>query len=795
MKKIFTLMLALACAMFVGVSCTTSNGVEDNPQGGPQGPTYTSKITITGAPEANLTPAAGELTLDYTIENPTLTDALVVTTEATWVKAEVGESTVVLTYDENTDAPGSPAREAVIKFAYNGAEDFLVTLKQDTAAATFSVEWSDVTASSASAALTSTDSEIDWVAVCYPSSTILNAGCSTPIEYANMKYQSALEMGMPYLQILLDTYQLSGGAGKGSSEDPINCMMPHSAQPGDKLYMIVWGYTVDADIEDWSYDNSVLKGPIHVFEVPLLPTPAIVFDGNLEQNVTSESGSLVLDCTVENPIDGAYLSVSTEATWVTPTWADGKLTLAYAANTSALSRTASLSLSYVSKVYYGEGPDDWYEQSLINEEMVIVVTQAADPNAEVVTFDIQVVEQHSYTHFDRIVVNVTPSNKDVNYVLATESAFDWWGDEVEIDWVNQINNVYPNENNTFKGDLTNHSIILNVANYPEEKTPEFHVYAFALTEDMAPASAADHIKVTVDTSDMPAIEWVAENGLVWNSAQKRYDITATPGQVLTLKYNITNPVEGAQVLSNGFNDSYGVVVEEDIVVDAANQTITLTADAYNTALTYHYMTLNVKYAIPDGENWGIQPSGLRITLNPSESSAKPCPFSETFATSQGDFMINDTNLPSELSYIWKHDSSYGYMKASSYVDGVGYSATSYLASPVIDLTGTTAPALSFSHVVNYANGKMATTCKVMVKDVNATSWTTLAIPNHGTGNSWAWVESGAIDLSAYKDKKIVIAFVYSAATDWTTMEVTAPTWEVKNVVVADGGNAVVAPLL
>ena len=86
MKKIFTLMLALACAMFVGVSCTPDNGE----QGG--GESYTSTVAVTGAPEANLAPEAGELTLNYTITNPSLTAALSITTEATWVHVgEVGE--------------------------------------------------------------------------------------------------------------------------------------------------------------------------------------------------------------------------------------------------------------------------------------------------------------------------------------------------------------------------------------------------------------------------------------------------------------------------------------------------------------------------------------------------------------------------------------------------------------------------------------------------------------------------------------------------------------------------------
>ena len=119
-------MLALACALFAGVSCTPDNGGEQG------GSSYTSSVAVTGAPEANLAPEAGELTLGYTITNPSLTAALSVTTEAAWVHVgEVGETSVALTYDANTESPGSPAREAVVVFAYEGAETVNVTLKQD----------------------------------------------------------------------------------------------------------------------------------------------------------------------------------------------------------------------------------------------------------------------------------------------------------------------------------------------------------------------------------------------------------------------------------------------------------------------------------------------------------------------------------------------------------------------------------------------------------------------------------------------------------------------------------------
>ena len=219
MKKIFTLMWAVVCAALTIVSCTPDNGDDDN-----GGVTYTSKITVTGAPEANLTPEAGELSLSYAIENPTLTDALVVTTEAAWVKVgEIGEATVALTYEANTDAPGSPAREAVIKFAYKGAEDVLVKLVQDSQAAVFTMEYSNVTCNFANYVCTPADGEMLYLMKSAADLEGMAQG-ETPQE----KMQSLLEMLIMYN--MLQTEADYWWTFKGSNAEMPGEIMRQSAE-------------------------------------------------------------------------------------------------------------------------------------------------------------------------------------------------------------------------------------------------------------------------------------------------------------------------------------------------------------------------------------------------------------------------------------------------------------------------------------------------------------------------------------------------------------------------------------
>jgi hypothetical protein len=162
---------------------------------------------------------------------------------------------------------------------------------------------------------------------------------------------------------------------------------------------------------------------------------------------------------------------------------------------------------------------------------------------------------------------------------------------------------------------------------------------------------------------------------------------------------------------------------------------------------------------------------------PSEPVTSNVVFSETFATSLGDFTIEDTNLPEGLSYVWAYN-SYGYAKASGYYKQA-YAAESWLISPVIDLTGRTGCALAFSSALNYASN-----CVGAFAREEGGQWVGLEDVDYGTGSSWTFSDNEGIDLSAFDGKKIQLGFQYTSTAD------AAATWEIKNLVVtgnvADG---------
>lgn len=142
--------------------------------------------------------------------------------------------------------------------------------------------------------------------------------------------------------------------------------------------------------------------------------------------------------------------------------------------------------------------------------------------------------------------------------------------------------------------------------------------------------------------------------------------------------------------------------------------------------------------------------------------------------SQGDFVIEDKQLPDELTYIWTWSGSYG-MKASAFLNNTNYASESWLISPVIDLSQLTSATLTFQQAGNFFSDMQAD-CSVLVS-TDRQDWTPLTVEGWPEGNSWTFYDSTA-DLSAYAGQsQVYIAFRY------TSSDMKAGTWEVRNVVV------------
>lgn len=169
-------------------------------------------------------------------------------------------------------------------------------------------------------------------------------------------------------------------------------------------------------------------------------------------------------------------------------------------------------------------------------------------------------------------------------------------------------------------------------------------------------------------------------------------------------------------------------------------------------------------------------SGNVPTPEEEVTVTKDAPYVESFESGLGKFIIDNKEIGS-LSFVWKHDASYKYMKASAYVNGTNNVTESWLTSPVINLTGVDKAVLTFDQAINFAKGKASQYLTVVATEAGINNWEPLTI-TYPESDGWDFVASGDVDLNKYAGKKVQLAFKYTSSSE------TAATWEVKNVKVA-----------
>lgn len=140
--------------------------------------------------------------------------------------------------------------------------------------------------------------------------------------------------------------------------------------------------------------------------------------------------------------------------------------------------------------------------------------------------------------------------------------------------------------------------------------------------------------------------------------------------------------------------------------------------------------------------------------------------------------FENVTVPAGGSYVWKWDATdYGaYLKGSGYV-GSAKDALGYAISPEIDLTGIYNPKAAFDHAAKFQT-TLKQLCGFCVREIGATEWTEVEIPQWPAAGAWTFVSSGSISLEKYAGKKIQVAFKYGSTTTG------ADTWEVKNLVIS-----------
>ena len=141
--------------------------------------------------------------------------------------------------------------------------------------------------------------------------------------------------------------------------------------------------------------------------------------------------------------------------------------------------------------------------------------------------------------------------------------------------------------------------------------------------------------------------------------------------------------------------------------------------------------------------------------------------------------------------VWsvKVNNGKGYLNASAYANSKSNAAEAWAYSPAINLSDSKAATLSFRHAINKITDKTAIPERMTVwVSTDKTNWTQLTVPTYPTGDSWTFVGSGDIDLTAYcGQEKVYIGFKY------ISIDGDAGTWEIDEFTITGDGTPMTTP--
>lgn len=238
--------------------------------------------------------------------------------------------------------------------------------------------------------------------------------------------------------------------------------------------------------------------------------------------------------------------------------------------------------------------------------------------------------------------------------------------------------------------------------------------------------------------------------------------------------------EGAFTLDATFAE--GTVAGEDYEVSwsSGNEDV-LMVDATTgefMAIDAGTVDVTVLVTVLDDETYNEVSKTFTVTVTtPMTFETVTLPYEESFAGTFGKFQSD--GVKAGTTDVWTAGSAYA--KGTAYISGTRYPCTSYLYSPILDLSNETTATLTFSHVGRYF-GTPADEAKLVVRQKDGDlwgEWEPLTIENFTNSSSWTFTDA-TIDLSAYAGQQVQLAFVYICPSTST-----AGTWEIKDLAVTN----------
>ncbi len=139
------------------------------------------------------------------------------------------------------------------------------------------------------------------------------------------------------------------------------------------------------------------------------------------------------------------------------------------------------------------------------------------------------------------------------------------------------------------------------------------------------------------------------------------------------------------------------------------------------------------------------------------------------------------NVPED---VWVPSDEYDNIQASGFSEGSANENEDWLVSPDIDLSSIENPRAKITQAIRFAEGNLDLLEIIISEDfegdVNLANWTPLEFENTPIGDSDDYFESDELDLSAYDNSTVNIAFRYRSTTD------VSPRWRIENFTIIGG---------
>lgn len=214
-----------------------------------------------------------------------------------------------------------------------------------------------------------------------------------------------------------------------------------------------------------------------------------------------------------------------------------------------------------------------------------------------------------------------------------------------------------------------------------------------------------------------------------------------------------------------------------VVYTSSNETVaTVNAETGEVTLLAAGETKITATAAENDEYNGGSASYTLIVTTPALDVVQE-PYSESFETEFGSFVLDNVNLSEGLSYVWSIDKKYKCAKASAFVNKKNLPSESWLVSPWIELSCAAVERnLYFDHAVSkyFGNVSEEATLWIKVEGGDWTQITSIAYPEVPQDKSFSPFETQAVSLAGYEGKKIKVGFKYVSTDE------AAGTWEIRN---------------